>query len=301
MSFIRFHPALGASPAWSACLAALLLGACASSKTPAPIGEAPRPIAITPGAPAPGPGSTPATTLPPAGAPASPYIGPYADRAGQPGYYVVKRGDTLMRIGLETGQDWRDIARWNQISNPNVIEVNQVLRVAPEVVARVPSSVEPRPLPPTASGPAAAPGAAASAPAATASAPATGGTDADAEVVWAWPAAGPILAPFNEATNKGLDIGGKAGDPVYAAGDGRVVYAGNGLRGYGNLVIIKHSELFLSAYAHNQALLVKEGQVVKRGQRIAEMGSTDSDRVKLHFEIRRQGKPVDPSKWLPSK
>ncbi|NBO76883.1 MAG: peptidase, partial [Betaproteobacteria bacterium] len=117
----------------------------------------------------------------------------------------------------------------------------------------------------------------------------------------AWPAAGPVLQGFDEQRNKGVDIGGKAGDAVLAAADGRVVYAGSALRGYGNLVILKHNSTFLSAYAHNQTLLVKEDQVVKRGQRIAEMGSTDAERVQLHFEIRRDGKPVDPARYLPSR
>ena len=108
-----------------------------------------------------------------------------------------------------------------------------------------------------------------------------------------------MLQGFDEQRNKGLDIGGKAGDAVLAAADGRVVYAGSALRGYGNLVILKHNSTFLSAYAHNQSLLVKEDQVVKRGQKIAEMGSTDAERVQLHFEIRRDGKPVDPARFLP--
>ncbi len=123
----------------------------------------------------------------------------------------------------------------------------------------------------------------------------------DDEPQWAWPAGGAVLAGFEEARNKGLSIGGKSGDPVLAAADGRVVYAGSGLRGYGNLVIVKHNATYLSAYAHNQILLVKEDQAVKRGQKIAEMGSTDAERVQLHFEIRRQGKPVDPAKLLPSR
>ena len=118
-------------------------------------------------------------------------------------------------------------------------------------------------------------------------------------MTWAWPAAGSVLAGFEEGRSKGLAIGGKAGDPVLAAADGRVVYAGSGLRGYGNLVIVKHNATFLSAYAHNQALLVKEDQLVRRGQRIAEMGSSDAERVQLHFEIRRQGRPVDPARMLP--
>ncbi len=105
--------------------------------------------------------------------------------------------------------------------------------------------------------------------------------------------------PFDEVRTKGLVFTGKAGDPVLAAADGRVIYAGSGLRGYGNMVIVKHNNSYLTAYAHNQALLVKEDQVVRRGQKIAEMGSSDADRVQLHFEIRRLGKPVDPSRLLP--
>ncbi|MDP3222105.1 MAG: peptidoglycan DD-metalloendopeptidase family protein, partial [Rubrivivax sp.] len=130
-------------------------------------------------------------------------------------------------------------------------------------------------------------------------APAVASTDE--EVAWAWPAAGPVATPFDDVKSKGLAITGKAGDPVLAAADGRVVYAGSGLRGYGNLVIVKHNATFLTAYAHNQALLVKEDQVVRRGQRIAEMGSSDAERVQLHFEIRRQGKPVDPARLLPAR
>jgi lipoprotein NlpD len=108
-----------------------------------------------------------------------------------------------------------------------------------------------------------------------------------------------VIAPFDDGKVKGLVLGGKAGDPVLAAADGRVVYAGSGLRGYGNLIILKHNNTYLTAYAHNQTLLVKEDQAVRRGQKIAEMGSTDADSVKLHFEIRKQGKPIDPAKLLP--
>ena len=116
-----------------------------------------------------------------------------------------------------------------------------------------------------------------------------------------WPASGSVLAGFDEVKNKGLDIGGALGDPVLAAADGRVVYVGSGLRGYGNLIILKHNNTYLTAYAHNQTLLVKEDQTVRKGQKIAEMGSSDADRTKLHFEVRRQGKPVDPVKYLPSR
>ena len=121
------------------------------------------------------------------------------------------------------------------------------------------------------------------------------------DVPWIWPAGGKIVGTFSENGSKGVDIAGKAGDPVIAAGDGKVVYSGTGLRGYGKLVIIKHNNTYLSAYAHNQNILVTEGQSVTKGQKIAEMGNTDADQVKLHFEVRRQGKPVDPLKHLPAR
>ncbi|MDR2188331.1 MAG: peptidoglycan DD-metalloendopeptidase family protein, partial [Azonexus sp.] len=123
------------------------------------------------------------------------------------------------------------------------------------------------------------------------------------DVPWLWPTAGKVVAAFGEAGNKGVDIAGKAGDPVVAAGDGKVVYAGNSLPGYGELVIVKHNATFLSAYGHNRKILVKEGQQVSRGQKIAEMGNTgtSADSVKLHFEIRKQGNPVDPALYLPKR
>ena len=211
---------------------------------------------------------------------------------------AVRPGDTLIRIGLDSGQNWRDIARWNSLDNANLIEVGQVLRVVPPaadahgVVVRpvLPAGrVEGRPLDSRAAGPAG------PVPAAE-----TGGaTTSDEELNWAWPAAGAVAAGFEEPKTKGLIISGKAGDPVLAAADGRVVYAGSGLRGYGNLVIVKHNATYLTAYAHNQTLLVKEDQAVRRGQKIAEMGSSDAERVQLHFEIRRQGKPIDPARLLP--
>jgi lipoprotein NlpD len=153
--------------------------------------------------------------------------------------------------------------------------------------------------------PASAPKPVASAPAAVAALPPIPAPVAPAsiapqdEINWIWPTNGVVLAGFDEVKNKGLDLGGKAGDPVVAAADGRVVYVGAGLRGYGNLIILKHNNTYLTAYAHNQTLLVKEDQSVRQGQKIAEMGNSDSDRVKLHFEVRRQGKPVDPAKHLP--
>ena len=215
---------------------------------------------------------------------------PGAENAGKPGYYTVKPGDTLIRIGMDHGQSGRDIARWNKLDNPNLIENGQVLRVVP------PASEMPQSRPSVMAGPAAAPAPVASAPAAPV-APAAPAA-AEEAISFQWPVRGNLISGFDESKNKGLDIGGKAGDPVLAAADGRVVYAGAGLRGYGNLIILKHNNTYLTAYAHNQALLVKEDQVIKRGQKIAEMGSSDADQVKLHFEIRRQGKPVDPAKYL---
>lgn len=233
-----------------------------------------------------------------------------SENAGKPGFYSVRPGDTLTKIALDHGQAWRDIAKWNGLDNPNMIEVDQVLRVAPPVMelaanrqtkpvmaqnptpANTSTSNTPTP---TASS---APASSASNAAASASAPVNVSDDG---MTFAWPHPGPVLAGFDEAKNKGLDFAGKAGDPVLAAGDGKVVYAGSGLRGYGNLVILKHNNTYLTAYAHNQTLLVKEDQSVTKGQRIADMGSSDSDRVKLHFEIRKQGKPVDPAKLLPAR
>ena len=130
--------------------------------------------------------------------------------------------------------------------------------------------------------------------------PAEAATGPD-EINWIWPASGKMIGTFSEAGNKGVDIAGKAGDPVVASAEGKVVYSGEGLRGYGKLVIIKHNPTYLSAYAHNQTILVKEGQSVSKGQKIAEMGSSGTDKVKLHFEVRRQGKPVDPLKYLPQR
>lgn len=243
------------------------------------------------------------------------------DNLGKPGFHTVQRGDTLIRIALDNGQNWRDVARWNNLDNPSLIEVGEVLRVVPPqgdgVVARpitaggaVPAPLgTARPAAPGALPPA---GSVAVSPAASAASPSTSTAPSNAssaasapagedEVAWIWPARGTTLAGFDELKNKGLDIAGRAGDPVLAAADGRVVYAGSGLRGYGNLVILKHNNTYLTAYAHNQSLLVKEDQAVKQGQKIAEMGSTDADRVKLHFEIRRQGKPVDPARYLPAR
>lgn len=274
----------------------LLLSACGTSlHRPAPVEDRNPQPAVAASAPAP---VASAVTAPDVKPPL-----PGAENAGKPGYYTVKPGDALIRIALDNGQGWRDVAKWNNLENPNRIEVGQVLRVVPPgvdagAVTAKPivsaTKVESRPLDTKP------PAGAASAPAA-ASSPATGSAAVNEEdgLAWSWPVAQPVSAGFDEQRNKGLDFAGKPGDPVLAVADGRVVYAGSGLRGYGNLVIIKHNNTYLTAYAHNRAMLVEQDQVVRKGQRIAEMGSTESDTVKLHFEVRKLGKPVDPSKLLP--
>jgi lipoprotein NlpD len=290
--------------------------------------------------------------------------------------YTVKRGDTLYSIALEQGVDWRELAGWNQISDPSRLSVGQVLRLQPADAAPSPGEVtvkpivvapaiEARPIAPDAAPapdvakpgvPVAGmvrtepkglklpyseqnlaavarateqpPAAAAAAPAAKPEAPRPETAKPEApkpeapkpeaavaetpkpdipgdapedRVNWTWPAAGRVIATFSENGNKGVDIDGKLGEPVLAAGPGKVVYSGTGIRGYGQLVIVKHNDKYLSAYAHNSKILVKEGQDVTRGQKIAEIGRSDADRPKLHFEIRRFGKPIDPLQFLPNR
>ncbi|MDD1484552.1 peptidoglycan DD-metalloendopeptidase family protein [Burkholderia thailandensis] len=273
------------------CMAAFtLLAACATRLDQAPVVDRSGSLGTT------------AATQPPAPLPPAP-----------PGYYRVKPGDTLYRIALENGQNYRDIAAWNNLTNPNQIEVDQLLRVSPTASGATAAApvAGAAVTPPLSSGPssgsAAVPpiyGSGSSASAAP-TAPAaitpseTGASAASSNVSFAWPVRGALLNTFDDSKNKGINIGGPAGEAVKAAADGRVVYAGNGLRGYGNLIIIKHDATYLTAYAHNRALMVKEGDAVTKGQKIAEMGNSDSDRVMLHFEVRRQGKPVDPLKYLP--
>ncbi len=308
---------------------ACVLAGCATSRQPAPVEERnPRSPPLPPSATAPVPTTTPAPApaTPAVVPPLDPNAKPGIENAGKPGYYTIKPGDTLIRVGLETGQNARDIARWNNIDNPNSLEVGQVIRVAPPgmdptaTTARGVNAprVDARPLDSRPAPVASAPGTtlppltapaitpappamppAATAPSAGANPPAA--REPDDDVNWTWPAGGAVISGFDEAKNKGLAISGKAGDPVFAAADGRVVYAGSGLRGYGNLVIVKHNNTYLTAYAHNQSLLVKEDQVVRRGQKIAEMGSSDAERVQLHFEIRRLGRPIDPARLLPTR
>lgn len=280
-------------------------------------------------------------------APAQP-VQPVLPQADAKGFYTVRRGDTLFRIALDFGQNYRDIVAWNNLSDPNDIKVNQVLRVLPpdgitpagSQTETVANGVEVRPLPAPVAVVPAAPVPNKSGPRAEkrpyseanlaelqrpeSSAPAAVLANVKVEPVrppepkpgnilddkpaaptadngsWIWPAEGKVLASFDE-NKRGIDIAGKPGQDVLAASSGKVMYAGSGIRGYGNLVIVKHSNNLLSAYAHNRSILVKEGQSVTRGQKIAEMGNSDTDAVKLHFEIRQQGKPVDPSKFLPAR
>ena len=216
-----------------------------------------------------------------------------------PGFYRVKRGDTLIRIALDNGQSYRDIAAWNNLSDPNLIEVDQVLRVRPPPGA---ARVATRPIEPVKPADSKAPAdkkVAAKKADEKEVAVAEPKVDAvDPPIKLSWPAKGKVVEEFNEAKNKGIDIAGKLGEPIQSAADGKVVYAGNSLRGYGNLVIVKHDNTYLTAYAHNRTLLVKEGENVRKGQRIAEMGDSDANMVKLHFEVRMNGKPVNPMQYL---
>ncbi|GLU32653.1 peptidoglycan DD-metalloendopeptidase family protein [Trinickia caryophylli] len=209
-----------------------------------------------------------------------------------PGYYRVERGDTLTKIARSHRESVQNIVRWNNLSNPDAIEVGQVLRVEPP--GRRGTAGESR----------------ASASAGTrspvtenlASAP-TSRSDSSVpagRLSLIWPAQGSMVRGFNGVNSKGIDIANAAGTPVVAAANGIVVYAGNGLRGYGNLLILKHNADYLTAYAHNNELLVKEGESVKQGQEIATMGNTDNDRVALHFELRYKGQSIDPIRYLPS-
>ena len=215
---------------------------------------------------------------------------PTASIPTPPGYYRVKRGDTLIRIALDQGQSYRDIVRWNNLTDPNLIEVDQLLLVRPPANAMTVkplTSAAATPAPQRMAEPAAEPKIEAVKP----DAPPPG-------IRLSWPAKGKVVEDFVDGKNKGIDIAGKLGDPIQAASDGRVVYAGNSLRGYGNLVIVKHDNTYLTAYAHNRNLLVKEGDTVRKGQTIAEMGDTDTNSVRLHFELRVNGKPVDPLPFL---
>ena len=297
LSVLAVGRALRQGAAWT--LGAMILAACSST---------PRTVSVVDRTtPAKGSGVVTQTPAPTAETP----------RAIDGETYVVKRGDTLYQIALDQGQDWRDIAQWSNLEDANQIRVGQVLRVRKpgsagnglpsDSVAQTapvqgppPAAVRPLGTPPPAAPATPAP-APAPTPAPSASASAVKPDAPGERVDWAWPAGGKVIENFHETRNKGLDIAGSVGDPVLAAADGKVVYSGSGLRGYGNLIILKHNNTYLSAYAHNKTMLVKEGQAVRRGQKIAELGQTDAESPRVHFEIRRQGKPVDPTGYLPSR
>jgi lipoprotein NlpD len=225
---------------------------------------------------------------------------------GTEGFYIVKAGDTLYNIALDHGQDWRELARINNLSDPGKLIIGQKLRilgaassaeVAPVLGGSVieESGVEVNPIAPSGI----------AKPVITNPVPPPLEIKPPAPVSvtlgFIWPHPGEIVQGYKTGINKGIDIAAKVGDPVLASQAGRVVYSGNALRGYGNLVILKHDNNLLTAYAHNKTLLVKEGEPVTKGQKIAEAGQSDSDRPKLHFEVRKQGKPVDPMDYLPAR
>lgn len=263
-----------------------------------------------------------------------------AAEASREGFYTVKKGDTLYRIALDHGQDYKDVAAWNNLENAAKIEVGQQLRVAPpesvavakplaapervvvvgdarpagtntEALKREPRGGKVAYSPEALAQARAMDGAPARADearpadkpaAASAPVPAALGDDA---VDWVWPVAGKVLTQFVEGgpgkeSNKGIDLTGRTGEPIQAAAAGKVTYVGS-LRGYGDFLVLRHNATYLSVYAHNSRILVKEGQSVTKGQKIAEVGSSDAEQPKLHFEIRRLGKPVDPLKFLPSR
>jgi lipoprotein NlpD len=259
-----------------------------------------------------------------------PIIKPYREGDWRPEFHVVKKGDTLYSIALDYGQDYRELAAWNNLEDPALIRVDQRLRLFPPdsvgelaLPQAVPLEMPPAPVavpvktepkarklpyseqalaqlkaakPKPASAPTVAPPAK---PAVTA--PKEAGST-DVRLVWEWPTQGKVIYGFGEGTNqKGVGIEGRSGQAVLASAPGKVVYSGSSLRSYGKLIIIKHNTSYLSVYAHNSQILVKEGQSVAKGQKIAEMGNSDSDRVALHFEIRRLGKPIDPLQYLPER
>lgn len=223
------------------------------------------------------------------------------------GRHLVRPGDTLYGIAWRYGRDAHELADANGIMPPYTIKPGQVIRLDLQgSPSRASSSVAAKsPAQPTQSPRRAAP-ARSSAPKVAANTPKSNKqlqTDDRnvANINWRWPFVGPVIATFSTSgvINKGIDIAGEAGAPIRAAADGEVVYAGSGLLGYGELIIINHNEHFLSAYAHNRKILVREGERIAQGQQIAELGATGTNRTKLHFEIRKSGKPVDPMRYLP--
>jgi lipoprotein NlpD len=193
------------------------------------------------------------------------------------GHYRVRRGDTLHAIAFNFGLDWKEIAAWNGIRSPYTIYPSTTREYTPETKSRS-TTREYTPAPEPRAAPA-----------------------ASDPKVWLWPVEGKVISNFrpDDPARKGMDIGGKEGQAIIATAGGEVVYSGSGLIGYGELIIIKHNESLLSAYAHNRKRLVSEGQKVKAGERIAEMGRNDRNQAMLHFEIRLNGNPQDPRRYLP--
>lgn len=311
------------------------LAGCAS-RAPAPMGAPSAPVVVE------------------GGAAAAPAAVPAAPATGREGFYIVKKGDTLRKIAQDHGRDHRQVAAWNNLTDPNKLEVGQELRIAPPdgeaevrpIVTVAPVVVAPEPAASTVSGgetlkrwpkggkiaysetalvqakaldgaaaparaPAATPpqpataGIATAAAATTPAAPPVPATPPAEAVDWTWPVGGKVISEFVEGgggkeSNKGIDLAGRMGEPVQAAAAGKVTYVGS-LRGYGDFLVIRHNSDYISVYAHTSKILVKKDQVVGKGQKIAEVGSSDADQPKLHFEIRQQSRPVDPLKLLPAR
>jgi lipoprotein NlpD len=268
-------------------LLAMSAGACSTYRGPAPVEERAR-------------AGRPAAKPSPGVAQASKPAAPAVPAAAADGYYSVKQGDTLYSIALEHGADYREVAQWNALDDPTKLRIGQVLRVkAPEAKAGVVVSaargsgrVESRAID--------TPAPAAAARAAPPAAPPTAAVAEGGMVDFVWPVKGKVLAGFAEPRSKGIDIDGRIGDPVVAAAAGRVTYIGTGIAGLGKLVVIKHDNGFITVYAHNKDIVVKEQQAVARGQKIAELGNSDADRPKLHFQIRKGAAAVDPMRYLPA-
>ena len=245
-----------------------------------------------------------------------PAAAPAVVRAAKDGIYVAQRGDTLTNVALAFGVNPKDLARWNGLGESDGLIPGQTVQVTPPTDVATVSPItrsgqaEVRPLPPPGGPvpeapaslppgtPPVAPPAVPQPPPPTPPEPAHAPSNT---LPWLWPTSGKVIETFDDPRNKGIDIAGNEGASVQAAADGEVVYVGSAVRGYGNLVIVRHSDDYITAYAHNRKVLVAEKQSVKRGQAIAELGRSDADRPKLHFEIRHQGKPVDPLKYLPAR
>ena len=212
---------------------------------------------------------------------------------------IAQSGDTLYSLAFEAGIDFRELAQWNRIAEPYTITVGQKVRLTKPVGFTAASSSSGTNQPRVSSRTVGSSVSSSTQPKATSSTTASMGTEAPGS--WLWPVTGTVIASYNPAVGrKGIDIAGAEGSAIKATASGRVVYSGTGLRGYGEMLIVKHSDDYLSAYAHNRRIVVKEGESVTQGQKIAELGNSGTDKFMLHFEIRRQGQPVDPRQYLPS-